>query len=147
MGTGSLSKPHQYTRDLLATGTHTLKQVAEIPGLGKNTVKAIDKKRLQDRYTIDGKELIKTEQITRILGIDEFKLHDGYRYATHVIDLETGHVLWISYGKKKQVVYDFIDHVGEEWIGPTLSGPIACDTNSDFQEAFEERCSHIQPGI
>jgi DNA-binding CsgD family transcriptional regulator len=30
----------QYTRDLLAIGTYTLKQVAEITGLGKNTVKA-----------------------------------------------------------------------------------------------------------
>lgn len=134
---------YQYTRDLLATGTYTLKQVAEITGLGKNTVKAIDKKRLQDRYTIDGKELIKPEQTTRILGIDEFKLHDGYRYATHIIDLETGHVLWISYGKKRQVVYDFIDHVGEEWMDNVEA--IACDMNSDFQEAFEERCSHIQP--
>ena len=39
---------YQYTSDLLASGTYTNKQVAEITGLGKNTVKAIDKKRLQD---------------------------------------------------------------------------------------------------
>ncbi|WP_408611781.1 helix-turn-helix domain-containing protein [Chordicoccus furentiruminis] len=42
----------QYTKDLLATGTYTLKQVSEITGLGKNTVKAIDLKRLQDKYTV-----------------------------------------------------------------------------------------------
>ncbi len=142
MGTGSLSS-FISIHVIFWLRTYTLKQVAEITGLGKNTVKAIDKKRLQDRYTIDGKELIKPEQTTRILGIDEFKLHDGYRYATHIIDLETGHVLWISYGKKKQVVYDFIDHVGEEWMDNVEA--IACDMNSDFQEAFEERCSHIQP--
>jgi hypothetical protein len=29
-------------------------------------------------------------------------------YATHIIDMETGHILWIAGGKKKQVVYDFI---------------------------------------
>ena len=39
----------QYTKDLLATGTYTLKQVSEITGLGKNTVKAIDLRRLQDK--------------------------------------------------------------------------------------------------
>lgn len=33
---------YQYTRDLLAIGTYTLKQVAEITGLGKNVVKDID---------------------------------------------------------------------------------------------------------
>ena len=39
---------YQYTRDLLALGTYTLKQVAEITGLGKNTVKALDLKRLKE---------------------------------------------------------------------------------------------------
>ena len=42
---------HQYTCDLLARGTYTNKQVAEITGLGENTVKEIDKKRLQSIYT------------------------------------------------------------------------------------------------
>ena len=134
---------YQYTRDLLAIGTYTNKQVAEITGLGKNTVKAIDKKRLQEQYTIDGKELIKPEKTTKILGIDEFKLHNGRKYATHIIDMETGHILWIANGKKKQVVYDFIDHVGLEWMDSVEA--VACDMNSDFQEAFEERCPHIQP--
>ena len=38
---------YQYTRDLLTIGTYTLKQVAEITGLGKNVVKAIDMERLK----------------------------------------------------------------------------------------------------
>ncbi len=70
-------KLYQYTRDLLALGTYTNKQVAELTGLGKNTVKAIDKKRLQELYTIDGKKLIRPEKTARILGIDEFKLQKG----------------------------------------------------------------------
>lgn len=134
---------YQYTRDLLAHGTYTLKQVAEITGLGKNTVKNIDLQRLKKMYTIDGKMLIKPEKTTKYLGIDEFKLYDGHKYATHIIDLETGHILWIAHGKKKQVVYDFINHVGLEWMDHVDA--IACDMNSDFQEAFEEKCPHIQP--
>ena len=51
-----------YVRDLLALGTYTLKQVAEITGLGKNTVKAIALKRLKELYTIDGTQLIKPEK-------------------------------------------------------------------------------------
>ena len=135
---------HQYVRDLLAAGTYTNKQVAEITGLDKNIIKAIDKKRLQELYTTDsGKKLIKPEEPAKYLGIDEFKLHNGRRYATHIIDLETGHVLWIQNGKKKQVVYDFIEHVGMEWMDGVEA--VACDMNSDFQEAFEEMCPWIQP--
>ena len=135
---------HQYVRDLLAAGTYTNKQVAEITGLDKNVIKAIDKKRLQELYTTDGgKKLKKPEKQAKYLGIDEFKLHNGRRYATHIIDLETGHVLWIQNGKKKQVVYDFIEHVGMEWMDGVEA--VACDMNSDFQEAFEEMCPWIQP--
>ena len=133
----------QYTKDLLATSNYTLKEVAEITGLGKNTVKTIDKRRLQENYTVDGKVLRKPEKQAKYLGIDEFKLHDGHKYATHIIDMNTGHILWIAHGKKKQVVYDFIEHVGLEWIDEVEA--IACDMNSDFEEAFEEKCPHIQP--
>lgn len=56
---------------------------------------------------------------------------------------ETGHILWIAGGKKKQVVYDFIEHVGLKWMDQVEA--VACDMNSDFQEAFEEKCPHIQP--
>ena len=134
---------YQYTRDLLALGTYTLKQVAEITGLGKNTVKDIDLVRLKELYTVDGTRLIRPEQPAKMLAIDEFKLHNGHRYATHIIDLDTGHILWISHGKKKQVVYDFIEHVGLEWMDSVEA--VACDMNSDFQEAFEEKCPWIQP--
>lgn len=132
-----------YVRDLLASGTLTNKQVAEFTGLGENVVKSIDMKRLQELYTTDGgTKLIKPEKQSKFLSIDEFKLHNGHRYATHIIDLETGHVLWIQYGKKKQVVYDFIEHVGMDWMDGVEA--VACDMNSDFEEAFVEKCPWIQ---
>ena len=90
---------YNYARDLLALGNYTNRQVGQITGLDENTVKTIDKRRLQEEYTIDGKKLIRPEHPARILGIDEFKLHDGHRYATHIIDMDNGHILWISYGK------------------------------------------------
>lgn len=134
---------HQYTLDLLALSTYNIKEVAELTGLGKNTVKDIDNKRLRELYTTSDGKLIKPKKTTKFLGIDEFKLHNGRRYATHIIDMETGHILWIAGGKKKQVVYDFIEHVGLDWMDHVEA--VACDMNSDFQEAFEEKCPHIQP--
>lgn len=144
------SADHQITQELLectrkylAEGNYTLKQVAELTGLGKNTVKDIDMTRLKELYTVDGTTLIRPEKPARILAIDEFLLHKGHQYATHIIDLMTGHILWISHGKKKQVVYDFIEHMGLEWMESVEA--VACDMNSDFQEAFEEKCPWIQP--
>jgi hypothetical protein len=130
-----------YTRDLPAHG-FTNKEVAYITGLGRNTVKDIDLERLQEKYTVDGERLIQPERQARFLGIDEFKLHDGHKYAVVIIDMETGHILWLAHGKKKATVYSFIEHVGKEWMKGVDA--VACDMNSDFQEAFEEKCPHIQ---
>ena len=129
---------HQYVCDLLASGSYNNKEVAELAGLGKNVIKSIDCRSLKELYTTPDGSLLKPAKHARFIGIDEFKLHNGHRYATHIIDMETGHILWISGGKKKQTVYDFIEHVGMEWMDHVEA--FACDMNSDFQEAFEEMC-------
>ena len=106
-----------YTEALLAYGM-TLKEVAHITGLHKCVVKDIDKARLEGLYVTidkDGKKtLIKPEHQARFIGIDEFKLHDGHKYATVILDMESGCILWLQTGKKKHVVYDFIEHIGLE---------------------------------
>lgn len=51
-------------------------------------------------------------------------------------------MLYLAKGKRKQVGHDFIDFVGEGWMDSVEA--VCCDMNSDFQEAFEERCTHIQ---
>ena len=135
-----------YVEDLLSTNKLTLTDIAKLTGLDRATVKAIDKKRLLGKYTVkkgDGTiSLIQPEQQAKYLAIDEFKLHDGYKYATHIIDLETGHILWIAEGKKKQVVYDFINHVGLDWMNKVVA--VGCDMNSDFEEAFKIKCPNIK---
>ncbi|RVU70235.1 ISL3 family transposase [Lactobacillus xujianguonis] len=128
-----------YTKDLLLWGL-TLKSAAFITGLDKMTVKSIHKEILKKKYTRNGK-LIKPEHFARHLAIDKFKLHDGYKYATAIIDWDTGHILYLAHGKKKQVVYDFIDHVGQDWMAHVEA--VACDMNSDFEEAFKEKCPKI----
>ena len=132
---------HSMAKDLLGLG-FTNKAVAGITGLGKNTVKEIDKERLLEKYTIDGKQLKRPERQARYLGVDEFLLQKGHEYATIIIDLETGHVLWLAHGKRKKALCDFIDFVGEEWMNGVEA--IACDMNSDYQEVFDDRCPHIQ---
>ena len=134
-----------YAEKLLAFGL-TLKEVSLLTGMHKNVVKDIDKARLEKLYTVPGKDgtrvLIKPETQARYLGIDEFKLHDGYRFATQIMDMETGCILWLQAGKKKKVVYDFIEHVGPEWMSKVEA--VSSDMNSDFSEAFLDRCPHLK---
>ena len=127
--------------DCVGRHTFTNKEISELSGVGQNIVKAIDKRRLEELYVEDGK-LRRPDEQARFLGIDEFKLHNGHKYATHIINMKNGHILWIAEGKKKQVVYDFIEHVGMEWMSHVEA--VALDMNSDFQEAFKEKCPHLR---
>ena len=132
-----------YIRELLSFG-FTLKETALVSGANQNIVKDIDKKRLQEIYTENGEGNIlkKPERQARHLGIDEFKLHNGRKYATVIIDLDTGHVLFLAHTKSKQVVYDFMEFVGEEWMKGVEA--VASDMNADYGKAFRERYPHIR---
>ena len=131
----------QMVEDYLAYGFN-LTDTSQITGVGRNIVKDIDKARLTRKYvTADGK-LQKPESYSEVLGIDEIMIHAGHQYATIIIDMETGHVLWVRQTRKKQVVYDFMEHVGAEWMSHVKA--VASDMNSDFQEAFREKYPHIR---
>ena len=54
----------------------------------------------------------------------------------------TGHVLWLDYGKGKEVVTNFINHVGIEWMEHVEA--VSCDMNATYYKAFEENCPWIQ---
>lgn len=145
---------HRITNELkelinhyLSLGEFTLTDVALITGVNINAIKQIDKERLLDAYTepdpdAPGKRrLKKPTEYSRHISIDEFKLHEGHKFATHIIDLDTGRVLYIAAGKKKDVVFDFMKLVGDKWMSHVEA--VAMDMNSDFQEAFEDKCPWI----
>ena len=136
---------HRFVCDLLAMG-QTLKDVSLMTGLHRDVVKDIDKKRLEGLYAeaVEGgaRRLKRPGKQSRFLGIDEFKLHDGHRYATVVIDLEDGRVLWLAHAKKKRVVHDFCDFAGDGWMAGVVA--VACDMNADFERAFTERHPHLR---
>ncbi|MBT8802367.1 hypothetical protein BTI29_07950 [Lactobacillus delbrueckii subsp. bulgaricus] len=94
--------------------------MAWLTGLDKMTVKSIHKSLLLSKFTTDCKTLIKPERQAKYLAIDEFKLHDGHKYATAIIDWETGDILYLAHGKKKVVVFEFMNHVSDKWMSKVV---------------------------
>ncbi len=134
-----------YLVSVLALEERSISSIAAETGVCRNTIRDIDLKRLEDLYTevnAEGKRVLKKPgHYSRILMIDEILLHKGPKFSTHIIDGETGEMLWAQVGKKKQVVYDFMEHAGEDFMQHVEA--VACDMNSDFQEAFQDKYPHI----
>lgn len=140
MMTGAL---REFCEGLLARGLG-LKDVSLATGLCPQVVKEVDRARLERLYTVEGpagRELAGPSRRARLLGVDEFKLHDGHRYATVVVDLDTGHVLWLARGRTRGCLHDFFDHVGEGWMSGVEA--VACDMNGEYERAFRERFPRV----
>lgn len=130
--------------DLPAYGL-TLTDVALATGLCRQVVRETGRERLACLYTRptpDGRrEPSPPAARSRPPGVDEFKPHDGHRYATVVPDPESGHVPWLARGKRRPAPEGFLDLAGDEWMGGVEA--VACDMNSDHERAFRERYPHV----
>ena len=140
MATPALVRP---AGDLPAYGL-TLTDVALATGLRRQVVGETDRERLACPYTRPtpdgGREPSPPAARSRPPGVDEFKPHDGHRYATVVLDPESGHVPWLARGKRRSAPEGFFDLAGDEWMGGVEA--VACDMNSDHERAFRERYPH-----
>lgn len=56
------------------------------------------------------------QRIVRFIGIDEKAVRKGHKYFTIVSDLDTGTVLWIGRGRKKEVLKAFWDGLSREQL-------------------------------
>ena len=114
----------------------TLKAVSRKYEIHPAIVKDIDKLRLQKMFKDK-----RPTTYSKYIAIDEFLLHKGHHYATVVIDLETGDILWCEEGKKKQQVYNFIAFMGPDWMSHVLA--VCMDMNAQYDSAFREKCPKI----
>ena len=113
----------------------TLTDVSRDFGIHPYVLYRMDRKYLQEKYGSY------SPGRTKLIGIDEFLLHEGHRYATIVTDLERGDVIFVEEGKKKQQAEDFFRFVGPEWMRNVEA--VSMDMNAQYDSAFREHYPHI----
>lgn len=83
----------------------------KLTGLHWNTIKELDKARLQRNYSdFEGNDV-------RRLVMDEFILHKGHRYATVVMDAQTMRAQGGSQGRSREATRPLLELlVQEAWL-------------------------------
>lgn len=85
-----------------------IQHVAGYYGLHWHTIKRLDKQALKARLEpADWSEV-------RIIGLDEFALHKGHRYATVVVEPATRRVLWVGVGRGRADIRPFFERLGAQ---------------------------------
>ena len=72
----------------------------------------------------------------QFLAVDEFAIHKGHTYATCVMDLETGEVLWVGNGRSKEDFRRFFDEVEPSFIANVKA--VAMDMNASYHLLVKE---------
>ena len=90
------------------TEEETVAYAAQETNLSWDTVKKIDKDKLERRFgefKWDG---------SHCLAVDEFAIHRHHKYATVVFSLDTKRVLWVGPGRSKKTLASFFALLTEE---------------------------------
>ena len=62
------------------------------------------------------KELAKDGYRPKHLAVDEFAIHKGHKYATCVMDLDEGDVLWVGKGRTKADFSRFFQEIDMNYL-------------------------------
>lgn len=113
-----------------------IKQVAAFFSLKWDAVKSIDKAYLKE--TLGSVDVSGVE----VIGMDEFALHKGQRYATVIVDPRRKRVLWVGKGHGREDIRPFFELLGEE--GRQDLRAVVMDMNGAYEKEVRVQCPSVE---
>ena len=113
----------------------TISETAAYLGLSWSTVKDIHKNHLKHNYACPDIRKV------RFIGIDEFAVRKGHVYKTIVVDLETGHIIYVGDGKGADALDKFFRRVKKWEVNIEY---VATDLSAAFISAVKKKLPEAQ---
>ena len=114
----------------------TVKHVAAYFGLSWWRAKAMDKEYMAKK--LGPPDL---SDVT-VIGMDEFALRKGHRYATIIVEPATKRVLWVGKGRSRETLREFFQELGPEGRGRIQA--VVMDMNGAFEAEVRANCPQAE---
>ena len=105
-------------------------------GVHWHTVKRLDKRRLRQQFAEPDLSGV------RVIGVDEFALHKGHRYATVVVEPSRKRVLWVGKGHSREAFRPFFKCLGSD--GCARIEAVVMDQSTAFELEVREHCPQAE---
>ena len=110
--------------------------VQRITGVHWDTIKRIQKEIMDEAIADRRRKLLREGYKPKHLAVDEFAIHKGHRYATCVMDLDTGDVLWVGKGRTKADFAIFFQEMDMDYLSEVEA--VAMDMNASYNALVSE---------
>ena len=143
-----LRYPHTRITDRAAAWIYSLlshnlsiSAIERITGIHWATVRRIQKKLMHKAIAQRQQELERTGYRPKHLAVDEFAIHKGHKYATCVMDLDTGDVLWVGKGRTKADFSVFFQEIDKQYLSAVEA--VAMDMNASYNVLIREHMPQV----
>ena len=110
----------------------SIKAIQELTGIHWNTIRKVQRE-IMDEAIWEREKMLKEEGYKpRILAVDEFAIHKGHSYATCVMDLEQGDILWVGKGRAMKDFEKFFEDVPSDSLSAVIA--VAMGMNASYNK-------------
>ena len=110
----------------------SIKAIQELTGIHWDTIRKVQRE-IMDEAILERKKVLREEGYKpRILAVDEFAIHKGHSYATCVMDLEQGDILWVGKGRAMKDFEKFFEDVPSDSLSAVIA--VAMDMNASYNK-------------
>lgn len=115
----------------------TITAVSELIGIHWETISRIHKEVMEEELAKRAQALSAKGYKPKRLAVDEFAIHKGHTYATCVMDLDEGDVLWIGKGRAIADFSKFFEEIDMDYLSEVEA--VAMDMNASYNRLVEQR--------
>lgn len=119
-----------------------IKAVQEITGINWETIRDIHRSMMDAALEARRMELKDKDYKPVFLAVDEFAIHKGHSYATCVMDLVQGDVIWVGEGRSKDCFMRFFEETDMDYLSQVKA--FAMDMNASYNVLVERYLPHAE---
>ena len=120
----------------------SIKAIQNITGIHWDTIRKVQQEIIDKALKEREIELSETNYKPRYLAVDEFAIHKGHSYATTVMDIETGDILWVGKGRSINDFEKFFQETNPNTLSAVMA--VAMDMNASYNKLVAKYLPHAE---